>query len=236
MQRLSKVLAAAGVASRRACEDLIFEGRVTVNGEICMVPQTMVSLNKNSITVDGESIKRPERKKYFILNKPRGFLCSSRGRTRERLVIDLFDKVEERLFTVGRLDRDTQGLIIVTNDGYFAQDVIHPSSNVEKEYLVKVDQEITAEHLQVISKGCMVEDSFCKPTRVKKVRKGTVKVTVKEGKKREVRKLVERSGLSIRELTRIRIGDLLLGGLPEGHYRHLTPHEMDLLTGKAATG
>lgn len=233
MQRLSKVLAAAGVASRRACEALIFEGRASVNGEICRTPQTLVSLDKDRIVVDGQAIRRPEKKKYFILNKPRGYLCSSRGRTRERLVVDLFDRVPERLFTVGRLDRDTQGLIIVTNDGYFAQDVIHPSSNVEKEYLVKVNQEITAEHLEIIAKGCMVEDAFCKPTRVKKVRKGTVKVTVKEGKKREVRKLVERAKLTIRELTRIRIGGLLLGGLPEGHYRPLTAHEMDLLTGRA---
>ncbi|HSX03979.1 MAG TPA: pseudouridine synthase [Rhabdochlamydiaceae bacterium] len=223
--RLSKILAQAGVASRRACEEIIFSGRVTVNGKTCMVPQTPVSLKVDDIRVDQQKISKEEKKVYYILNKPVGYICSSSRLGTKKIVLDLFEPLEHRLFTIGRLDRDTSGLLLVTNDGHFAQKVIHPSSNISKEYLVKVQQEVDMEHILSISKGAFVEDKWVKPLKVSKVRRGTLKIIIKEGRKREVRVLVEKTGLEIIELKRIRIGGLTLGNLPEGAFRPMTEND-----------
>ncbi|MBS0603478.1 MAG: rRNA pseudouridine synthase [Verrucomicrobia bacterium] len=221
-KRLSKALAAAGIASRRAAEEVIFQGRVKVNGHVVKVPQTMVDWETDTILVDESPIKGEEKKVYYILNKPHGYVCSNTRIGSKKLVVDLFAHLDLRLFTVGRLDRDTTGLLLITNDGHFANKVIHPSSNISKEYLVKTSQEITDLHLKDISKGTYIEGSWIKPVRVEKVRKGTLKVVVKEGKKREVRLLVQNAGLDILELSRIRIGGLRLGPIPEGTFREMT--------------
>lgn len=223
-QRLSKTMAAAGVASRRACEDLIFSGRVKVNGVVTLLPQTMVD-SKDIIAVDGESISKKESKVYFILNKPVNYICSNQRSKDSKLVLDLFTEVSERLFTVGRLDKDTSGLLLVTNDGHFANSVIHPSAEIQKEYLVKTDQEVFIDHLQAISSGTLVEGIFIKPIRVVKVRRGTLKITIAEGKKREVRMLMDAAGLKVLELTRIRLGGLHLGTLPLGSWRAMTERD-----------
>jgi len=223
-QRLSKVLASAGVASRRKCEEMIFAHRVRVNGTIASLPQTLVG-SADELLVDGALVTAVEQKFYFLLNKPKGYICSAKGNQRSKLVLELFTDISARLFTVGRLDKETQGLLLVTNDGHFANDVIHPSKNIHKEYLLKTGQEITIDHLAAISNGTLVEGVFVKPIRVKKVRKGTVKVVVTEGKKREVRLLAENAGLIVHELTRIRIGGLHLGSLPLGGWRFLTERE-----------
>ncbi len=220
-QRLSKVLAAAGVDSRRACEELIFSGKVTVNGEVVLLPQTHVSIEEDKICVSGKEVSHLEDKVYYLLNKPEGYICTNKRPGDKKIVLDLFEPLQHKLFTVGRLDRETSGLLIVTNDGHFANRVIHPSANISKEYLVKVSQEISHEHLVLISEGALVEGSFVKPQKVVKVRRGTLKITIKEGKKREVRTLVEKADLSILELKRIRIGNLVLGDLPLGSYREM---------------
>lgn len=225
-QRLSKIVAAAGVASRRKAEELIRKGHVTVNGKRATEPQTMVDSSVDVINVDGKRIAA-EQKVYYMLHKPIGYLCTSDPEKTKR-VIDLF-KEGARLFTVGRLDRDTSGLILVTNDGLFANAVIHPSKGWEKEYLVKVDKEVEHEHLVKISKGTVIEKKFIRPARVAKVRRGTLKIVVREGKKREVRSLVERVGLEVKELKRIRIGPLVLGSLPYGSFRHLSEKEKQSL-------
>lgn len=224
-QRLSKVLASFGVASRRKCEELIFSGRVSVNGEIALLPQTMVDGQKDQLAVDGERVKGSQKLVYFVLNKPKGYVCTNSPQFKKRAV-DLVPK-GARLFTVGRLDKDTEGLIVITNDGHFANDLIHPSSGIEKEYLAKVDKEITHEHLVAISQGTIVEGTFVRPISVKKVRRGTVKIVVSEGKKREVRLLLEKIGCNVLALTRIRIGHLTLGSLNPGEYRILTPAEKE---------
>ena len=227
-QRLSKLLAASGIASRRACEDLIFSGRVALNGQIVLLPQTKASRDEK-ITVDGQPIGEDESKVYFMLNKPEGYVCSARASPSTKIVLDLFADCSQRLFTVGRLDKQTKGLLIVTNDGIFANKVIHPSANITKEYLAKTNQEITAEHLKAVSSGTLVEGVFVKPKSVAKVRRGTVKISVAEGKKREVRLLLENAGLEVKELTRIRIGGLHLGSLAEGSRRALTPAEQEAI-------
>ncbi|MBA3721267.1 MAG: rRNA pseudouridine synthase [Parachlamydiaceae bacterium] len=226
--RLSKVLAAAGVASRRASEDLITQGLVTVNDEIVRIPQTIVDSASDIISVRGVSINIEE-KVYYMLNKPAGYICSAKKSSNTKLVIDLFEEEGHRVFTVGRLDKDTEGLILVTNDGHFANSVIHPSANLQKEYVAKTGQEIMPEHLIAISQGTLVEGVFVKPVRVTKVRRGTVKVVIMEGKKREVRLLLEAAGLEINSLTRTRLGGLQLGDLPVGHWRSLSEREKRLI-------
>ncbi|MFT4553989.1 MAG: 23S rRNA pseudouridine2605 synthase [Chlamydiales bacterium] len=232
-KRLSKAMAAAGIASRRACEKLIFAGLVKVNGKTALLPQTMVDWERDSIIVDGKAVKGEEIKKYYMLNKPCGYVCSNKQGNSTKIVSNLFKDEGSRLFTVGRLDKETSGLIIVTNDGHFANKVIHPSNGVEKEYLAKTNKEITAEHLKLISGGAIVEGAFVQPKSVTKVRKGTLKVVVSDGKKHEVRILLENAGLEVRELSRIRIGGLHLSSLARGQWKAMTIQEQELVTGCA---
>lgn len=222
-QRLSKILAQSGVASRRKAEELIFDGKVKVNGEIVKIPQTLVDPEKDKIAVSGKPVGL-EKKLYFVLNKPKGYLCTSIDADPEKSVLSLIDE-DERLFTVGRLDKDTEGLLIVTNDGHFANDIIHPSKNIEKEYLVKVAAEITHENLVVLSKGAFIDGDFVKPLKVTKVRGGTFKIVIAEGKKREVRLLCDNLGLKVIHLKRIRIGALVLGSLEPGEYREMNEND-----------
>jgi 23S rRNA pseudouridine2605 synthase len=225
-KRLNKALSHAGIASRRKADEIIFSRRVKINGQICDKPQTMVDINKDKIEVDNTPLPKVEEKKYFILNKPLSFHCSNKRKGKEKLVIDLFSNLNLRLFTVGRLDKDTTGLIFVTNDGDFSNSVIHPSNNLEKEYIAKVDQEISHDHLVTISKGVSIEGNFVKPTKVKKIRKKTIKIVVKDGRKREVRILLENANLKVLELKRTRIGSVLLGNLEIGQSRPLKKNEI----------
>jgi 23S rRNA pseudouridine2605 synthase len=231
--RLSKVLAAAGIAARRKCEELIFAGQVTVNGELCLVPQTLVSPDKDTIAVKGVSITGSEKKVAFLLNKPKGFLCSTKGtKSCSRCVLDIFRSIPLRLFTVGRLDKETTGLLIVTNDGHFANQVIHPSASIEKEYVATVSIAVTDVRLEGIRKGTLVEDCFVKPILVELLSPKMVKVVVMEGKKREVRLLLEGVGLHVQALKRTRLGQLTLGDLKEGSFRPLTLQDRDLILAK----
>lgn len=223
MQRLSKFLSGAGVASRRHAEEIIRLGRVVVNGDVQTLPQFLVS-SADRISIDGCLLK-PEPKVYYLLNKPKGYVCSTRPPQRYRSVLDLFGDASQRLFTVGRLDADTTGLLIVTNDGDFANSVIHPRHQVQKEYLVKTYEEISADHLKILSAGTRVEGAFVKPLRVCKIRQGTMRLTVREGRKREVRCMCRVAGLHVRALQRIRLGNLRLGNLPIGAIRVLTERE-----------
>lgn len=226
-KRLSKTLAAAGVASRRASEELIFAGKVKVNGEVTHTPQMLVDPSIDEIMVNGKKLEAEEKKVYYLLHKPLGYICTDvEKKGGAKRVLDLFSHLPYRLFTAGRLDQETTGLIVVTNDGDFANRVIHPSFNNSKEYLAKTNQEITCEHLVTISEGVRIQNTFIKPVSVTKVRRGTLKIVVSEGKKHEVRTLLAEAGLTIRELSRLRIGPLSLSGIPEGEYREMTPHEI----------
>lgn len=223
--RLSKFLARAGVTSRRAAEKLIETGSVTVNGSKVTLPQHGVDVEKDKVCVQNVPVKLETTRAVYMLNKPKGYECSSIRQGRKKIVLDLFTNSNLRLFTVGRLDRDTSGLLLVTNDGHFANKVIHPSANLTREYLVKTKEEITPEHLEAISEGCIVEDTYVRPVKVSKVRRGTLKIVVKEGKKREVRQLVKKAHLSLLSLHRIRLGGLLLGNLSEGQVKTLSEAE-----------
>ncbi|XP_024641004.1 putative ribosomal large subunit pseudouridine synthase SVR1, chloroplastic isoform X2 [Medicago truncatula] len=226
--RLSKVLAASGVASRRSCEDLIFKGKVTVNGSVCNTPQTKVDPSKDNIYVNGSRLpKRQPHKVYLALNKPKGYICSS-GEKESKSVISLFDDFlsswdkkhpgvpPPRLFTVGRLDVATTGLLIVTNDGDFAQKLSHPSSNFSKEYIATVDGLVHKRHLTAISEGTTIEGVHCVPDsvellpRMPDTQRSRLRIVVHDGRKHEVRELVKSAGLEIHSLKRVRIGGFRL--------------------------
>ena len=219
--RLNRYLASAGIASRRNAEELILAGRVAINGEVATLTTPVAT--EDTVTLDGNPVVPEKEKVYFLLNKPRGVVCSTKG---DRRVVDLLSDVPYRLFTAGRLDKETEGLILVTNDGEFADNVIHPSRNLEKEYVAKADQEITDVHLKIIAQGTLVEGVMVSPIRVEKVRKGTLKIVISEGKKREVRHLLEAAGLETLALKRVRLGSLVLGDLKVGAFRPLREDEI----------
>ncbi|CAK9159666.1 unnamed protein product [Ilex paraguariensis] len=227
-QRLSKVLATAGVASRRSSEELIFEGKVTVNGSVCNIPQTKVDPARDMIYVNGNRLpKKLPPKVYLALNKPKGYICSS-GEKETKPVISLFDdylkswdkinpgRPKPRLFTVGRLDVATTGLIFVTNDGEFAQKISHPSSNLTKEYIATIDGLVNKRHLIAISEGTIIEGVHCTPDVVEllprqpDVSRPRLRIVVHEGRNHEVRELVKNAGLQIYSLKRVRIGGFRL--------------------------
>lgn len=230
--RLSKILAAAGVSSRRKAEELIASGQIKVNGEVVLTPQTHVDPYVDRIEVEGKQLEKPERKVYYLLHKPAGYYCSAAEQYKGKRVIDLFVEVPSRLFTVGRLDKETSGLLIITNDGHFAQEVIHPSAGITKEYLAKVHREVKLEDLKKMTEGSFVEGTFVKPKKVVKVRRNTLKITVSEGKKHEVRKILESAGLTTLQLKRIRIGGLQIGKLAEGEWREMTLNDRLQAAGK----
>ncbi|KAI7749866.1 hypothetical protein M8C21_027531 [Ambrosia artemisiifolia] len=247
-QRLSKVLAAAGVASRRSCEQLIFDGRVTVNGSVCNTPQTRVDPKKDMIYVNGNRLpKKLPPKVYLALNKPKGYICSA-GESETKSVLSLFNdymkswdkrnpgQPKPRLFTVGRLDVATTGLIIVTNDGEFAQKISHPSSGLSKEYIATIDGSVHKRHLVAISEGTVIDGVHCTPDAVELLpqqpdkTRPRLRIVVHEGRNHEVRELVKSAGLQIYSLKRIRIGafrlppDLLLS-----KYIELKPPQLKAL-------
>ncbi|KAL1209824.1 putative ribosomal large subunit pseudouridine synthase SVR1 [Cardamine amara subsp. amara] len=247
-QRLSKVLAAAGVASRRTSEELIFDGKVTVNGTVCNIPQTRVDPTRDIIYVNGNRIpKKLPPKVYFALNKPKGYICSS-GEKETKSVISLFDDFlsswdkrnpgtpKPRLFTVGRLDVATTGLIVVTNDGDFAQKLSHPSSSLPKEYITTVVGDVHKRHLMAISEGTMVEGVKCVPDSVELMPKqhdiprARLRIVVHEGRNHEVRELVKNAGLEVHSLKRVRIGGFRLpSDLGLGNHMELKQSELKAL-------
>jgi 23S rRNA pseudouridine2605 synthase len=243
--RLQKVLAAAGIASRRACEVLITEGRVEVNSEIVVEQGRKVDPERDVIRVDGARIPPPRRHRYLALNKPRGVVATMNDPAGRRTVADLLagpaDRrtastgvavpvVNERLFHVGRLDTDTEGLLILTNDGDFAHRLAHPAYQVPKTYIAEVAGLLGEQTLSRLRRGITLEDGPVRPTSVKIVStagdKTLLKITIQEGRNRIVRRTMEAVGHPVRRLSRIGIGPVRLGNLKVGEYRDLTREEL----------
>lgn len=226
LKRLNKILSHAGVTSRRGADKLIESGKVKVNAKVVTSLGTMCDPVNDVIVACGKRVGAPEKKVAVMINKPKGYVCSNKRLNNEKLAIDLVSHLNKRVYTVGRLDRETTGLLIITNDGDLAKKIAHPSSNIVKKYLVKTKQEITDDHLKEMSKGVYLSNNLYKPTSVKKMRRGTLIISVKEGKKHEVRIMVEEAGLEISSLSRVSIGNLRLADLPLGAYRNLTERDI----------
>jgi 23S rRNA pseudouridine2605 synthase len=231
-ERLHAFLAHAGVASRRASERLILEGRVTVNGGVVTELGTKTA-EGDVVCVDGIPVRRETAMHYLALHKPPGYICASSDPQGRPLALNLLPAgIGERLYSVGRLDFASSGLILFTNDGDFAAKTGHPSANIEKEYVVKATRPIPDELAACFTEGIRLEDMETGETalfRAKSIRRiapNTLSVVLVEGKNREIRRVFSHFHLHITSLRRVRIGPVLLGNLPEGASRPLTPHEM----------
>ncbi len=228
-QRLQKYLAAMGVASRRACEELIAAGRVRVNGRTVTEPGTKVTPGADQVEVDGRLLQDAPRLRYILLNKPTGYICSAADEKGRRTVLDLLDGVEERVFPVGRLDYDTSGLLLLTNDGELTNRLLHPSHQVEKTYLALVEKEPDRQGLEHLRRGVLLEDGLTAPAEVRcrRSRGGEiwVELTIHEGRNRQVRRMLAAVGCPVLRLKRIRLAGLELAGLQPGRWRELTPEE-----------
>lgn len=231
-------MAQCGVASRRASEEIISQGRVMVNGELVDYMGCEVDPDADLVEVDGERIK-PEAKKYYImLNKPKGYVTTVNDEFDRATVMELVKDVHARIYPVGRLDYDTEGLLLLTNDGDFANKLTHPSNETEKGYIARIDASLDRDALKSLREGVTLDDgSLTAPARVeimKVLKHGCeVKVTIHEGKNRQVRRMFEAVGANVYSLKRISIGNLTLGNLPEGKWRHLNDAEKNRLLGSA---
>lgn len=233
MERLQKVIAQAGVTSRRKAEDLIRQGKVKVNGKIVTELGTKVSL-KDKIEVSGIPIDKEE-PVYFLLYKPTGVISAVSDDKGRKVVTDFFEGVEQRIFPVGRLDYDTSGLLILTNDGDFANRLMHPKYEIEKTYVAKIQGGMTKTRQRMLERGVMLEDGKTAPAQVKLLSAdrnknvSVVEITIHEGRNRQVRRMFEAVGCPVLKLKRERYGFLTLKGLNPGDWRELTPHEVKKL-------
>jgi len=231
MERLQRVLAERGVASRRKAEELIRAGRVSVDGKVVTELGTKVDPERAVIRVDGE-IVRPQRKRYILLHKPRGYITTTRDERGRWTVMDLV-QVPERVYPVGRLDRDTEGLLLLTNDGDLANRVMHPRFELVKEYHVYTPVRPSPATLERLRKGIAIEGRRVVPEEVRPLRETPegviVKIVLHEGRYHIVRRLMQAAGIPVNRLRRVRIGPLSIAGLPVGAWRDLTPGELATL-------
>ena len=233
MVRLQKFLADAGVASRRHAEILIQTGQVAVNGSIVTLLGTKINPDTDRVSVAGKAIAAAERKVYIAINKPAGVLCTSQDTHGRKLVLDLLPSGMPRLYTVGRLDRDTEGLLFLTNDGSFSLRLTHPRYKMPKTYLAEVVGELKAESVTRLLRGVMSEDESLRAEKVFDVRyreeTTELKLVLAEGKKRQIRRMMEVIGNPVRKLMRLSIGTITLGKLKQGQWRYLTNEEVHSL-------
>jgi 23S rRNA pseudouridine2605 synthase len=232
MQRLQKVLASAGLGSRRQCEELITTGRVDVDRKVVTELGTRVDPTKQSIRVDGVEL-HTAKLEYYAVNKPSGVLCTNRDPSGRPRVIDLIDARGARLFTIGRLDQYSEGLILVTNDGDLANRLTHPRYGVCKTYRVVVAGNPSHEVLNQLTAGIHLAEGFARAERMEiktHHKESTVlEMVLREGKNREIRRLLARVGHKVLRLTRVAVGPVRLGTLPSGAVRRLTPDEVKAL-------
>ncbi|MGG4344602.1 pseudouridine synthase [Paenibacillus lautus] len=234
MERLQKIMAQAGVASRRKCEELILEGKVQVNGETVTELGTKADPAQDIITVSGKPIKN-EKKVYIMLNKPKGVITSASDPEGRKIVSDYLKGIKERVYPIGRLDYDTEGLLLLTNDGEFANLLSHPKYHVPKTYLATVKGVPHGTELDKLRQGIMLEDGMTSPAEVeyKDVdpdnKQSVISITIHEGRNRQVRRMFEAISHPVTRLKRISYGDLLLQNLKRGLYRHLTADEINQL-------
>ena len=228
--RIQKIIADSGYCSRRKAEALISAGRVKVNGRPIKLGDK--AGGRDIISVDGERIYIPKKKKmiYIMLNKPRGYVTTMSDEMGRKCVTELIDDIEERVYPVGRLDRNSEGLLFFTNDGNFANSIMHPAKQISKTYRVTVRPDISDEQLVTLSDGVVIDGRKTLPANVvvkdKQPGRVVLLITIKEGRNRQIRKMCEAVGLEVARLRRISIGPIKLGMLKPGTYRELTAEEL----------
>ncbi|HMK42513.1 MAG TPA: pseudouridine synthase [Dissulfurispiraceae bacterium] len=229
LERIQKIIAQAGIASRRAAEDLIREGRVTVNGRPAVIGMKADPL-QDHVKVDGKLITGRQPKVYYLFYKPRGVVTSMADPEGRPTVLDFFSGMGLRIYPVGRLDYDSEGILLVTNDGDFANAILHPAGEVVKTYAAKVRGDITDEQLERLRKGLRLEDGMTAPAKVRRIKAAEsnswVQIAIHEGRNRQVRRMFEKVGHPVLRLKRISVGDFSVGRLKPGEYRELSPAEV----------
>ncbi|QSV44764.1 pseudouridine synthase [Geobacter benzoatilyticus] len=232
-ERLQKILSQAGVASRREAERMITDGRVMINGAPVTELGTKADPSRDNITVDGKPVTVEEKRVYILLNKPVGYMTTLKDPEGRPIVTDLLKGLGVRVFPVGRLDYNTEGLLLLTNDGEWANSLAHPRHEVDKEYLVRVRGTVTREQITRLEQGVELEDGKTAPARVAVTKQSDnntwISITIHEGRYRQVRRMCEAVSLSVVRLRRIRYGALAIGELKLGEYRRLTPGEVAAL-------
>ncbi len=237
--RLQKFLSNAGVCSRRKGEEYISSGRVTVNGKIVTALGTKVDPQSDRIEVNGQRIRTDNALIYIALNKPKGYIAScTRDRDEDNIVLDLLD-IHQRIYPVGRLDKDTTGLLILTNDGKLHHRLSHPSFDHEKEYEVTVDRPLADGALRKLAQGLPMMGTKTRPARIKRLSARRFRITLQEGKNRQIRRMVRKVGGRVSKLRRgrvsklrrVRVANINLGKLAEGNWRYLTEKEKTNLLG-----
>jgi len=231
-QRLQKIIAEAGLASRRRAEEWIRSGRIHVNGEVAVLGAS-ADPERDKITFDGKPVRRSEKKFYLLLNKPVGYVTSLHDPEGRPVVTALVGDIPARLFPVGRLDLTTEGLLLMTNDGALANRLTHPRHEIEKTYLVRAQGNIVPEKLEQLCQGVILSDGPTLPAKIAKVRySGShtwLELTIREGRNRQVRRMLEAIGHPVSRLKRVQVGFLKLGDLAAGQYRLLTSQEIERL-------
>jgi 23S rRNA pseudouridine2605 synthase len=223
--RLSRFMSLAGVASRRTCDEIIASGAVTVNGAVIIAPGTKVT-TEDTIILNGQRLSLEE-KTYIMLNKPVGYICSAADPNNEKTVYDLVRLPNIRLFSAGRLDLNSEGLLILTNDGDYADKLMHPRYGTEKKYRIRTIKGLTPEDIDAIRNGIYDMGEFLKPKSLKKIKEKEYFFIMAEGKKREIRRLILSTGKKVIQLRRVAIGDLTLGSLPLGKWRTISRDEIN---------
>lgn len=235
-ERLQKVLARAGVSSRRAAEEIILEGRVTVNGAMVSILGTTVDAQTDRILIDGRPLNLPDATRVLMLNKPAGYVSTSRtSREVGESVLELVPK-DRRYFSVGRLDADSTGLLLMTDDGDLAYRLTHPRHGTRKHYRVETFRRLTDDDLVALRVGVALEDGLARAQTVRRGAGNTFHIVLAEGRKRQIRRMISALGHRVRALHRTQIGPLKLGDLPLGHWRPLTEEEISVLRRPAAAG
>jgi pseudouridine synthase len=231
--RLNKFLSQAGVASRREADKLISEGRIGVNNEIVQTLGVKIDDEKDVVTIDGRKIKPKDEFQYLMLNKPPGYLVTLKDPLQRPTVLDLIPDLKSRVFPVGRLDFDSEGLLLLTNDGELANRLLHPRYGIKKVYEVNVKNIPERSRLQILEKGIRIDNKKTAPAKVRLLKTGSksalVRIELREGRKREVRRMFKAIGHPVRELKRVRFAELSLKNLKRGQWRHLTPAEVSKL-------
>jgi pseudouridine synthase len=237
IERLQKYLAQSGVASRRQAEQLMLEGRVRVNGQAVSEMGFKIDTERDYVKVDGKSVK-PERPAYILINKPKNTICTMDDPGHRVRVVDLVRGVKARLFPVGRLDWDTTGALLLTNDGELTNLLIHPRHSVPRTYVAKVKGIPTPEQLSNLKKGVYIDGRRTAPAYIRmlgvKEKNSLIQLTLREGRNKQVKRMCQAIGHVCLRLTRVAFGFLTLGGLAPGDWRHLTPEEVIRLKAQAA--
>ena len=233
-QPLIKVLTGSGIGSRRQMTAVIKRGGVTINGRVAESYNEPVDPTEDTVSIDGRTVStRPEPNLYLMLNKPGGIVSTTRGERGEKTVIDILPQEyrQVRVYPVGRLDKDSTGLVLLTNDGNLAYKLTHPRFEQEKEYLVRTDGILTPEEMTKLEKGIDLEDGKTSPAKVETSKQVpfNYSVTIHEGRKRQIRRMFAALGYKVLELRRVRFANLRLGTLPQGKVRNLTASELESL-------